>query len=709
MFHNRGGEKSPPLFMPKINNKHCCRLSCLFFLLILLCYSNTLFVPWQLDDPPNITNNPLLRINNLMPETLWQTLHAKPFDPGALYRPVANLSFALNWYVGQDNTLGYHVVNLLIHILTALLLYQTIFLLFQTPNLGRYSGKDAYFIALLSTVLWAINPIQIQAVTYIVQRMASMAAMFYIWALFWYIKFRLSETIPNRRLNFLLCVLCYILAVGSKENAAILPLSILTVEFIFFPKTADKFSKNTRRILIGLSCAIGLFSIYYIIHHGYLAYLFKPIGSRPYTLYERLLTEPGIVLFYLSLIFYPLAQRFSVDHDISIAGSLFSSWTTLASILTIVILILFALAQIRKRPILSFAILFFFINHLIESTIIPLELIFEHRNYLPSMFLFMPVAAGILYLLKFYSKRNRVIHAAIILFIPLLLITTGWNTYLRNSVWASEKSLWLDAVQKAPNTARAYAKLGELAGWNPDKTPEQLALAIGYYQKALSSYSPRTSFKAAILGNMGEVFFMYGLYDKAIEYYTKSLALNPHFNNSQYGMAKALVMQGKFEQALQVVAQALNENHAQSRFLNIGGLILLRLNKPEEALWSFQQAMKINRNKQQYFFNLGVALSKAGHYTNAEWFLRRSFKKSPNDIKILFSLLENSVRAADQQQSDYYAQKIIQQFSLTTIEYYLENLKNDYRTVPIATTLIAPVLHRHLQQQIQRVTTQPEN
>lgn len=690
------------------SNTYSLRTGILIALTVFLCYCNTLNVPWQLDDLPNIANNAPLRIDNLMPETLWQTLHAKPFAPGTLYRPAANLSFALNWYVGQDNTFGYHVVNLLIHILTALLLYQTMFLLFQTPNLGKYSGKDAYFIALLSSVLWAINPIQIQAVTYIVQRMASMAAMFYIWALFWYIKFRLSKTIPNRRLNLLLCALCYILAVGSKENAAILPLSILAVEFIFFPKTPDRFSKNIRRILIGISCAIGLFSIYYIIHHGYLTYLFKPIGSRPYTLYERLLTEPGIVLFYLSLIFYPLAQRFSVDHDVSIAGSLFSSWTTLASILAIVTLILFALAQTRKRPILSFAILFFFINHLIESTIIPLELIFEHRNYLPSMFLFVPVAAGLLYLLQFFSQHNRIIHAAIIIFIPFLVATTGWSTYLRNSVWSSEQSLWLDAVQKAPNNARAYAKLGELAGWNPDKSPEHLALAIGYYQKTLSSYSPRTSFKAAILGNMGEVFLMYGLYDKAVEYYTKSLSLNPHFNNSQYGMAKALVMQGKFEPALQRVAQALDSNHSQPRFLNIGGLILLRLQKPEAALWSFQQTMKISWNKQQYFYNLGVALSQAGYYSNAEWFLRRSFKRSPNDIKILFSLLENSVRASDQQQTEYYAQKIIQQFSLNSIEFYLKNLKNDYRTVPIATALIAPVLYKHLQQQIQRVTVQTE-
>ncbi len=299
------------------SSKFFPKLSIIAFIFLL--YSNTFTTPWMLDDPPNIINNTPLHIETLMPEALWQTLHAKPFAPGTLYRPVANLSFALNWYIGQDNPLGYHIVNILIHILTSLLLFQTILLLFQTPILKKYSHKDAFFIALLGTVLWAINPIQTQAVTYIVQRMASLAAMFYIWSILWYLQSRLSETTPNRCFNILLCIFCYILAVGTKENAAIMPLSIVLIEFTFFPKPQDTFSKNIRRILLGISCAIGLLSIYYIIQQGYITNLYKPVGSRPFTLYERLLSEPGIVLFYLSLIFYPVHQRQSVDHGVTTA------------------------------------------------------------------------------------------------------------------------------------------------------------------------------------------------------------------------------------------------------------------------------------------------------------------------------------------------------------------------------------------------------
>ncbi len=670
-------------------------------------YSNSLSTPWQLDDPPNITNNLPLFIDNLMPETLWQTLHAKPFAPGALYRPVTNFTFALNWYIGQDNPLGYHIVNIFIHILTSLLLYQTIFLLFKSPILKKYSRQDAYNIALLTTALWAINPIQTQAVTYIVQRMASLAAMFYIWAIFWYLHARLSKTASKRLLNILLCILCYFCAMGSKENAAVLPISILLLEFTFFPQSQDTFATNIRRILLGISCAIVLFAFYYIIQQNYITYLFKPIGSRPYTLYERLLTEPHIVLFYLSLIFYPLSQRLSVDHDVTIAHSLFSTWTTVPSILLILALILFALTQIHKRPILSFAILFFFINHLIESTIIPLELIFEHRNYLPSMFLFMPVAAGLLYLLKTYKNRNKTIYAAIIIFIPLLLTTIGWNTYLRNSVWASEQSLWLDALKKAPNNARPLAKLGELAGWNKEKNPRQLALSIGYYQKALTSYSPRTSFKAAILGNMGEIFFMYGLYDQAISYYSKSLALNSTFNNSKYGLAKTLVVKGKFDDALKEIDSALKTDPSQSRFLNLGGLVLLWQNRPDDAILPISRAMKISRNKQKYFYNLGVAFSKAGYHKQAEWFLKLC-STSSIDLRILFSLLENSIRSNNQQKTTNLTEKITNNFSIAQIEYKLKHMRHDYYNVPISVDLIAPVIFQHIRDkamQPQDITT----
>jgi uncharacterized membrane protein len=119
-----------------------------------------------------------------------------------------------------------------------------------------------------------------------------------------------------------------------------------------------------------------------------------------------MLTEPRIVLFYLSQIFYPVPGRLSIVHDVQLSRSLLEPWTTLPAILVVLGLIGFGIWQLRKRPMLSFAVLFFFLNHTVESSIIGLELIYEHRNYLPSLFLFAPVAMGLQYLVDHFRHQR---------------------------------------------------------------------------------------------------------------------------------------------------------------------------------------------------------------------------------------------------------------------------------------------------------------
>ena len=208
----------------------------LLVLLIFLIYSNTFHAAWHLDDKPNILDNDRLHISDLAPRSLWNTFFAKKESgQNEFYRPLPSLSFALNWYVGQDNTFGYHLVNIAIHATTAFILYLTTFSLLLAPKLtGRFSGPDVHFIALLSSVLWAVNPIQIQAVTYIVQRMAAMATMYYLLAIYFYVRGRLARRPMIQVLFYLGCLVSFLFALMSKENALILPASLCLVEFIFF-------------------------------------------------------------------------------------------------------------------------------------------------------------------------------------------------------------------------------------------------------------------------------------------------------------------------------------------------------------------------------------------------------------------------------------------------------------------------------------------
>ena len=124
---------------------------------------------------------------------------------------------------------------------------------------------------------------------------------------------------------------------------------------------------------------------------------------RPFSPLERLLTQGRVLFLYVSLLLYPIPSRLMFLHDIDTSRSLFDPWTTLAAIIGIVLCLLFAALKAKKYPLLSFAILFFILNHLVEGTLIPLELIYEHRNYIPSMFFFVPIAFGMVRCLDYFA------------------------------------------------------------------------------------------------------------------------------------------------------------------------------------------------------------------------------------------------------------------------------------------------------------------
>ena len=232
------------------------------------------------------------------------------------------------------------------------------------------------------------------------------------------------------------CFICFVLGLASKENTATLPIALLLLEFIFFQ---DLGQKQTRLIfLVTFIFALVVFLVLGVV----VFFKGNPLQVLNYDIryfspLERLLTESRVLVFYLSQIFYPAPNRLSIEHDIILSTSIVSPWTTSASIIIILGLLSLAVILIKKRPVLSFAILFFFLNHIIESSIIGLELIFEHRNYLASMFIFFPVAFGADWLLGYYRDKNLWMYRVWIGFFILILIGFGISTYVRNTMWTS--------------------------------------------------------------------------------------------------------------------------------------------------------------------------------------------------------------------------------------------------------------------------------
>ena len=637
------------------------RLLALFFftLIIVLIYSNSFNASWHLDDRSNIVDNRGLHITNLQTDSLLRTFFTDPHSGGAitdrLYRPIACLTFALNWYFGKDRVFGYHVVNILIHILTAYLLFLTIINILQSPNLkSQYQGKEN-FIAVLAAVLWAINPIQVQTVTYIVQRMASMAAMFYILSLYLYLKSRQSEQPVCRIFLLLGCVAGFLLALGSKENAATLPLAVILIEMICFQ---DLNSQRVKRAFWGGTIAVGgllvVLSALLLLPGSPFEFV-KGFSGRPFTLLERLFTEPRVVFFYLSLIFYPLPARLSIEHDITVSTSLFDPWTTLPAIFFHIVLIGFGLFQIKKRPLLAFAILFFYLNHVIESTILPLELIFEHRNYLPSLFLFLPVAAGFKALLNHYEKRNKTFRFVLICSLILIIVGIGAGTYIRNMAWITEKALWEDAMQKAPNSHRPLHNLA----WSHYTKIGDYDKSIELYEKSLELRTNNDYANPTAMSNLALLYVQKKKYQEAIELWQNALNLRPNDDVIRHRYVIGLVEMQNWDAALDNLNQLMARYPRHFDFTYLKGYVLLNQGQFDVALQYFERCLGLVYEDQQALLGVGICNNLMGHYERAEAIFRRVLEHAPNDELSLLWLVETNLNTGDQQDVNRYLKKLL--------------------------------------------------
>ena len=347
----------------------------------LAAYSNTFSVPFQFDDRPNIISNPNIQIKVFTWDRLERLIKNTYKES---IRVFSYFTLALNYYFGEFNVFGYHLVNFIIHVASGILLYGFLILTFRLPSLKEKYGPISYKVALFTGLIFISHPIQTQSVTYIVQRMASMAGMFYLLSMVLYIKGRLSSS-RARFFYFGGMALSYLLGVFSKENVAILPLFIALYEFYFFQNLdLSPKGKKVVFVLLGALLILGAFG-FIIWGQRYVNVIIEGYPYRTFTIGERVLTQFRVVLYYLTLLVYPHPSRLNLDYDFPISKTLLDPPTTLISILIIAGLLGYSLWTAKKRPILSFCILWYFGNLVIESSIFPLEMVYEHRLYLPAV------------------------------------------------------------------------------------------------------------------------------------------------------------------------------------------------------------------------------------------------------------------------------------------------------------------------------------
>ena len=658
--------------------------------LVVLIYSNSFQASWHFDDYENVVSNPRVQIKDLQPSTIYLTFFASPEGKRKPFRSLAYLSFALNAYFGGKDVSGYHAVNIAVHVATAFLLFLTVMKLFETPKLVGRSNNNAFFIALLTAALWAVNPIQTQAVTYIVQRMTSMAAMFYILGLYCYIVARLSPA-PKIRISLIIgCGCCYFLAIMCKENAALLPLSLLLVEFIFFRDCRDPREIRLLILLLaaGAVAVIALGAVAFGNPFGFL----NGYPNRTFTPLQRLLTETRVLVHYLSQIFYPVPTRLSVYHDVAVSKSLLHPWTTLPSLLIILLLIGLGLKWMTTRPLLSFAVLFFFVNHLIESTVIGLELVFEHRNYLPSLFIFMPVAAGVDRLVRHYGSSNILMQRILVSGVVLLIVGFGTGTFIRNQAWANEKMLWEDTLEKAPNSIRAHH---ELAYQYFEKNGNYEA-ALFLYHRGLNLSGQNVYEKTLSLNNIASIHFTRGEYVKAEGYWKEAIASYPKYKQAYYRLALTQTRMGEWNKAAETLAAIIDREPFDPNCLRLNGIILLRESKPEVAIGYFRKCIKVNPQDWQSLMYLGVAFSMTGHAERAYLFFRMAEAVRPKEPIIQLLLAKNRFIFADDAAVQSQLDEFIARVGPRHVENYLNRVSRHYESINFSLAALRPLIAKRI-------------
>lgn len=463
-------------------------LLALLFFIPLVIYWPGLYGDFFLDDYPHIILNQAIQINRLDYDSLWAA--ANSTSAGPLGRPLALVSFALNYYSTGLNPYYFKLTNLLIHALTSI----GVFYLLRriTASIAPDYARQIAFIAAL---LWAVHPLNVSTVLYAVQRMTGLATLFMVWGMVAY-GYGRECLLENKQAGWgwiLLGLAVGGVALFAKETAALILGYLLVIELLVFRFTMP--SAIQRHALQGAYVAIiGLPLVWALTTH-----LFSPgwidsaYANRSFTLGERLLTEARVVWDYLYLTWLPNIQSMGLYHDgYRISRDLFDP-STLAATGTHIVLLGAAFFLRRQWPLLLFATMWFYIGHSAESTVLPLELKYEHRNYLPMLGMLLLMAHGV----YAASARLKNTHKIRVLVLAAIVLTFGGSAFVRTSQFGD---FWGFAGMEAehhPESSRANQNAAisiiKVMTETGKSSPELIAQTTEYLQRSVQANQDSTA------------------------------------------------------------------------------------------------------------------------------------------------------------------------------------------------------------------------
>lgn len=551
----------------------------------LLAYSNTFHASFHFDDYSNITGNPLLRkLNNFWPPsgTRWFGM----------------LTFAVGYQIHGFNVVGFHILNLIIHLVNAVLVYRLILLTFRTPFFftmptvagGAHQAVHVRqsLMAFFTACLFVSHPIQTQAVTYIIQRLTSLAVLFYLLSLVMYVKARLGTNLSSgsprrngeheyfkRAVFFCASLISAVLAMTTKEISFTLLVIVPLYDVLFFK--GNKISDYKYCIAYLATLLVVPFVLLGLI---------KPFGEvigaisamnleTPMSRWAYLFTQFRVVVTYIRLLVLPVNQN--IDYNYPISYSFFETGVILSFIFLSLLfglgVYLFRRSRFNRGVVdqiarlAAFGIFWFFITLSIESSVIPIrDVIFEHRLYLPSVGALTALTASFFIMSDILKSKWPKIDKLVYAFLLFVIIIFTVAAFARNIVWVDEVSLWQDAVLKSAENPRAYHSLGVAYG------------SRGWYDKAIACYQRALALRPdpyevmVIVNNLGNAYFNKGWVDAAINQFQLSLSFNSGYSEARINLGRAYLSKGMNDRAIEEFRHVLNLNPNHEEALSELGL-----------------------------------------------------------------------------------------------------------------------------------------
>ena len=631
-------------------------------LLTIVIYWPGLSGDYMFDDMPNLIYNKQLNLGSIDLESLQGAIYSS--ESGMLRRAVSMLSFALNRHFFGIAPYSNKVVNLIIHLINGIGIFLLSRLLLRGYRQFRnpaFSDAAMNWLPVVVSGLWLVHPLNLTSVLYIVQRMTSLATLFTIAGLCLYLSGRIRSLNGKHGLHLILTGFFVFggLAIFSKESGSLLPLYMLVLEMTLF-RFRNSQGKLDKAIIsffvITIALPACLLLLYVAIHPEWIT---NGYSQRNFTLMERVLTEARVVIFYLKSILMPSITELGLYHDdIIISHGLLDPPTTLYSLLALAGMLLGAFLSLGRQPLISLGILWFFTGHVIESTVIPLEIAHEHRNYLADYGIILAIA-----FLVTQAPLRRLAPAIRIGTACLFLLLISYTTWLRASQWSDVVNQAVYESRHHPTsfrsvfaTGRIYARLA-LNG-APDfakQARDQFLRAADLNKAEVMSYSALIQFSYLMKQPVNPEWYN-EIFNRLSSYPVSPSTTITLRAFTECAAKKCGVPEEMIEKMFSLVFEnkSLQYNHTRlAELTTIYGYYTINVRRnPHKGLELFTQAVEISPRNYQYWENLINLLIAMGEYDDAQQQLEiLKTKNTYGGNDALYHMLQGEIDTARNKQT----------------------------------------------------------